>query len=349
MVSTAQNQLQITSFARVTVSDFFQESVYILACSRASRISLHYQHACASPLSLPLHQWQRQGAHPPRQTPRWRRRRSPGNQRRSLRRAARMWSLDRASIWTCTTIAGIRCVGVGWGRPRGGVTGRGLRWQRASALLILPSPLNHHSPPRSTHPNAPQNPAHQIWGAGLQPGQRFDAGKPPPLLPHLLSTSAPVAGRRALVPGCGRGYDVLAAAAAGAALAVGIDISEDAIRSAEEHRDATVIAEVAARARFERADFFSYKHAGGPFDVGCVVREAGVVGGMSGACFCLWLRVSTAGCSDAEPTSTSHRFDYTFLCALPPTNIRKQWAEGWARNLAPGGRLWLGQWQRTSS
>ncbi|GBF92003.1 thiol methyltransferase [Raphidocelis subcapitata] len=143
---------------------------------------------------------------------------------------------------------------------------------------------------------------HQIWGAGLLPGQRFDAGASPPLLRHLLeSGKVPTAGRRVLVPGCGRGYDVVAAAAAGAALAVGLDICSLAVSAAGEHRDETLPAEAAARAAFEQRDFFEYSHPGGPFDLG---------------------------------------FDYTFFCALPATEaVRKAWAEAWARLLAPGGEL----------
>ncbi len=53
------------------------------------------------------------------------------------------------------------------------------------------------------------------------------------------------------MPGCGRGYDVNAAAAAGASMAVGLDISGTAVAAAAAHRDATMAAEVAARARFE--------------------------------------------------------------------------------------------------
>jgi hypothetical protein len=60
---------------------------------------------------------------------------------------------------------------------------------------------------RAPHPLPLQRPNAQIWGAGLQPGERFDAGASPPLLRHLLGSGrVPVAGRRVLVPGCGRGW-----------------------------------------------------------------------------------------------------------------------------------------------
>jgi hypothetical protein len=63
-----------------------------------------------------------------------------------------------------------------------------------------------------------------------------------------VSTRRPP-GQRWLVPGCGRGYDVLAAAAAGAS-AVGLDLAPTAVRDAERHRDATAAPDVAARAEF---------------------------------------------------------------------------------------------------
>lgn len=95
----------------------------------------------------------------------------------------------------------------------------------------------------------------QVWGEGLQPGQRFDAGKCSPLLIHLLTNgTVPVTDRRILVPGCGRGYDVTAAAQAGVSLAVGLDICALAVKAAEEHRDATLKGEVAARAHFEKCE-----------------------------------------------------------------------------------------------
>ncbi|KAI8463044.1 MAG: S-adenosyl-L-methionine-dependent methyltransferase [Monoraphidium minutum] len=141
---------------------------------------------------------------------------------------------------------------------------------------------------------------HKIWREGLQPGQRFDAGRASPLLQRLLSSGdAPAAGARVLVPGCGRGYDVIAAADAGAALAVGLDISEAAVAAAEALRGGALAPGAAARAQFESCDFFTYKHPGGLFDLG---------------------------------------YDYTFLCALPP-QARGAWAAAWAAHLAAGGQL----------
>lgn len=45
--------------------------------------------------------------------------------------------------------------------------------------------------------------------------QRFDIGKPSaPLLDIITNQKVPTKGKRALVPGCGRGYDVVAFALA---------------------------------------------------------------------------------------------------------------------------------------
>ncbi|KAF6261892.1 S-adenosyl-L-methionine-dependent methyltransferase [Scenedesmus sp. NREL 46B-D3] len=133
----------------------------------------------------------------------------------------------------------------------------------------------------------------QIWDEGLQKGQL------------LSSRELQLQGKRALVPGCGRGYDVVAFAAAGATLSVGLDICPDAIAAANSQRDEQLAghpnaAQAAAATELSVGDFFSYNHSSGQlFDVG---------------------------------------YDYTFLCALHP-GMRASWAQGWARLLAPGGEL----------
>ncbi|KAG1669495.1 hypothetical protein FOA52_015662 [Chlamydomonas sp. UWO 241] len=60
-----------------------------------------------------------------------------------------------------------------------------------------------------------------MWRDGIQKGQKFDLGQTAPSLQALLTSGQlDVKGRRVLVPGCGRGYDVAAFAAAGASAAV---------------------------------------------------------------------------------------------------------------------------------
>lgn len=145
----------------------------------------------------------------------------------------------------------------------------------------------------------------------------FDAGRASPTLQRLLeSGELDVEGKRFLVPGCGRGYDVAAAARAGAALAVGLDLSQAAVAAAEAHH-AREPAEVRARMRFVAGDFFAFGGAGGGGE------DGGGDGGDSSS--------SSGGAFGAG-------YDYTFCCALHPT-MRRNWASGWARLLAPGGIL----------
>ncbi|KIY95521.1 hypothetical protein MNEG_12439 [Monoraphidium neglectum] len=110
---------------------------------------------------------------------------------------------------------------------------------------------------------------HELWGAGLQPGMHFDIGSSAPMLGRLLASGAlgPMEGRSWLVPGCGRGYDALTAAEAGAT-AVGLDLSPAAVADAESHRDKAAPREVAQRVRFVAGDFFAYEDPSGRFDFG---------------------------------------------------------------------------------
>ncbi|KAF6251402.1 S-adenosyl-L-methionine-dependent methyltransferase [Scenedesmus sp. NREL 46B-D3] len=141
------------------------------------------------------------------------------------------------------------------------------------------------------------------WKQGVLAGQLWDAGKVSPYLGQLLgSKQLDVEGKRVLVPGCGRGYDVFAFALAGASPAVGLDLSDNAVAAAAAEREAQLAdsAAAAARAELTAGNFFEFEHSSGQlFDVG---------------------------------------FDYTFLCALHP-DMRKDWAAGWARLLAPGAEL----------
>ena len=70
-----------------------------------------------------------------------------------------------------------------------------------------------------------------IWQGGLKPNQRFDCGRAPPVLHHLVAERGVlhVAERTVFVPGCGRGYDVYALAKLGANV-TGMELYEDAVR-----------------------------------------------------------------------------------------------------------------------
>lgn len=139
------------------------------------------------------------------------------------------------------------------------------------------------------------------WSEGLPPGQKWDKGSASGALTSLIGSGTLVpTEKRVLVPGCGRGYDVVEFASAGAACAVGLDISETGVQVATDHWQAEEL-DPAVRAKFTflQGDFFTFEDAGGAFDVG---------------------------------------YDYTFLCALHPT-MRENWAQSWARLLRPGGEL----------
>lgn len=143
-----------------------------------------------------------------------------------------------------------------------------------------------------------------IWtgegsGAKLQPGQLFDQGRSPPILPTLLTKgTVNVQGKRCLVPGCGRGYDVATFAKFGAAESVGLELAPSALEAAAAYlaSEASLTPEEKARTRLVAGDFFAFSET---FDVA---------------------------------------FDYTFLCALHP-DMRPAWATTYARMIKPGGIL----------
>ena len=100
----------------------------------------------------------------------------------------------------------------------------------------------------------------QRWRAG-QTG--WDTGRPSVQLSALIESGALAEGGRALVPGCGAGYDVLALAGAGFE-ALGLEIAPTAIARFEALRDAAGPA--ATRANIVEADYFGYAPAA-PFDL----------------------------------------------------------------------------------
>ncbi|WCJ21820.1 S-adenosyl-L-methionine-dependent methyltransferases superfamily protein [Euphorbia peplus] len=88
------------------------------------------------------------------------------------------------------------------------------------------------------------------WEQGLTP---WDLGKPTPILLHLHRTGHLPKGR-ALIPGCGSGYDVVAIASPERHV-TGLDISEKAIEKAEELSSSLSNANYFT---FLKADFFSW-------------------------------------------------------------------------------------------
>lgn len=141
-----------------------------------------------------------------------------------------------------------------------------------------------------------------MWRGGIDPGERFDGGRIAPFLAAKLSRGdLNVAGKTCLVPGCGRGYDCLAFAKAGASKAIGLELSPTAVKRATEHKaNLGLDHDLAARSSYQQADFFEFPTANeDSFDFG---------------------------------------YDYTFLCAMQPTQ-REAWAKTWAALIAPGGQL----------
>ncbi|XP_011085055.1 probable thiol methyltransferase 2 isoform X1 [Sesamum indicum] len=90
----------------------------------------------------------------------------------------------------------------------------------------------------------------KCWQQGLTP---WDLGCPAPVLVHLNNTGSLPKGR-ALVPGCGSGYDVVAIASAERHV-VGVDLSDNAIKRATELSSRSPNAE---HFTFLKTDFFTW-------------------------------------------------------------------------------------------
>lgn len=144
-----------------------------------------------------------------------------------------------------------------------------------------------------------------MWRRGIAPGQAFDASRTEPALTRLLKEGN-LKGRRALVPGCGRGYSLVSLSKHYDNV-VGLEISETAAEVARGH----VAAEGADGVEVEVGDFFA-------LDMSASSSE-GKDGGDDGLLFDLI-------------------YDCTFLCAIPPTR-REDWAAVMYKNLAVGGQL----------
>ncbi|EGD75920.1 hypothetical protein PTSG_00628 [Salpingoeca rosetta] len=102
----------------------------------------------------------------------------------------------------------------------------------------------------------------QIWADGLEPGQRFDARGPAPILKHLLDTNALPKGR-ALVPGCGRAYAPLEFARHGYQT-LGVDLAHTAVKAAQEFVDSVEDKPKEGLLELRAANFFELE---GQFDV----------------------------------------------------------------------------------
>ena len=100
-----------------------------------------------------------------------------------------------------------------------------------------------------------------LWQDGVARGSRFDTNGSSPALVDLLKQGTLPKGK-ALVPGCGRGYDAIAFAAFGYD-AVGMDLSETALKEAREVA-AERSDEVAGTLELSLGNFFEHQ---GQYDV----------------------------------------------------------------------------------
>ena len=176
----------------------------------------------------------------------------------------------------------------------------------------------------------------------LMPGNKFDAGRSSPML-HAVISRAPAAaahagahgveGRRVLVPGCGRGYDVVSFAAAGASEAVGLEIAPTGNAEAQKVLLAAAGADGAAprgRCSVVDTDFFALPSSPA-YDI---VRAARAPGPPPSR------RPTRADPrADADRPLIPQVYDYTFFCALHPSR-RPRWAATMAAVVKPGGQLW---------
>ena len=163
-----------------------------------------------------------------------------------------------------------------------------------------------------------------MWQQEITP---WDRNQPNPALVETLQKHAPLFSdplksenkqfrKKVLVPGCGRGYDVLLFSSYGFD-AYGLDASPTAIQEARKlHADQAKDQRYPAQhvqlgrgeAKFIVADFFSNNFL-----------------------------TETHGTSPSDRTFDLI-YDYTFLCALPPS-FRPKWANRMSQLLSPTGRL----------
>ena len=138
-----------------------------------------------------------------------------------------------------------------------------------------------------------------MWDGGLLPGQAFDACAASPLLLQYIAENKIPHGK-ALVPGCGRGYDVTALADEHRYV-LGLDIAPKAVEAARIRLDVLSSDECKYKpnAHFSTTSFFELNEQDGLYDF---------------------------------------IYDYTFLCALHPS-VRPMWAQKMSRLVRADGVL----------
>ncbi|KAJ5300805.1 uncharacterized protein N7443_005807 [Penicillium atrosanguineum] len=163
-----------------------------------------------------------------------------------------------------------------------------------------------------------------LWDSGES--DLWDRGKASPALVDIIEQESDLINplnqngsrKKAIVPGCGRGYDVVMLALHGFD-AYGLEISETAVKEAE----AYALAQIKSPSAYH---FRSGEHRQG---------SRGSATFLKGDFFSSdWAFTEDIGGS----TKFDLAYDYTFLCALHPER-RKDWANSMARIVKPGGLL----------
>ena len=93
-----------------------------------------------------------------------------------------------------------------------------------------------------------------IWKNGINPGERFDIGSPHPVLARLINEGKIPLGD-ALVPGCGRGYDV-ALLSQNQRKAIGLDMSQTCVEESNKYLKSVLGDDANAKVLCE--DFFDH-------------------------------------------------------------------------------------------
>ncbi|GAA5853560.1 hypothetical protein JCM3766R1_003129 [Sporobolomyces carnicolor] len=137
----------------------------------------------------------------------------------------------------------------------------------------------------------------EFWHERVEPGLREIGGRV-----------------RALVAGCGRGYDAIYFALQGID-SVGIDLSPTAVRAANDHLE-SLGANAPKNVEFRAADFFDFS-----LDQDDSIR-----------------RDDDDEDRDGEGRLFSLAYDFTFFCAIPPAS-RRMWGERYAALIRRGGVL----------
>ncbi|KAK4035445.1 S-adenosyl-L-methionine-dependent methyltransferase [Parachaetomium inaequale] len=173
-----------------------------------------------------------------------------------------------------------------------------------------------------------------LWDSGQ--GGLWDRGKPSPALVDLVESGTELipkpdgmgsGGRRprVLVPGCGKGYDVVMLALHGYD-AVGLDVSRTGVETARVY----AAAQLAAPEEYNFARPEKY-----------AACERGRVKFVAGDFFAKdWETECCSGSDDDDGGFAGFDviYDYTFLCALLP-EMRKDWACRMSELLSPSGVL----------